>query len=402
MSLEDLKQTLPDLHQAEVSEKEFGNIDYTRPLNEYPTADKIANFLLGKNTKNQHIYTADLNINGVAVQDTMEKYLSAEALQSSHLKKALITPLHLGFSLDDDRAELEKLKEKKGYFELGTFLHQCILEPTKFSRVIVEPKFSLTSNEGVLYLTKFWEETITEQGFGINSQGEQISVQDTFSEALNDVAKLGLSVDKIDGKKIYLQSLKVLSNLTPVSEEHFLKIQILKKQYDNYGGGILKEILKHSKREISFYTEENGVNLKVRPDAIQFEENIGVNAIISIKSTACEDLRAFYYNAAKLHYDLSEGMYQEVVSKVSGRDFNTTIMIMLQTVEPYGIAVLVWSAEDIEMGKYKFNIALQIAKECQEKGKYPGYEANAEENTFGLIQMELPQWNNREFLPSNI
>ncbi|MDV4026843.1 hypothetical protein CMT52_21210, partial [Elizabethkingia anophelis] len=70
MDLDSLKNSLPDLHQAEVSEKEFGNIDYTRPLNEYPTADKIVNFLLGKNTKNQHIYTKDLNVDGVAVQDS--------------------------------------------------------------------------------------------------------------------------------------------------------------------------------------------------------------------------------------------------------------------------------------------------------------------------------------------
>ncbi|MDV4025574.1 hypothetical protein CMT52_14660, partial [Elizabethkingia anophelis] len=353
------------------------------------------------NTKNQHIYTKDLNVDGIAVQDSMEKYLETDALQSSHLKKALITPLHLSFSLDDDRAELEKLKGKKDYFELGTFLHQCILEPTKFSRVIVEPKYSLSSNEGVLSLTKFWEQTIEKQGFGINSQGEQISVQDSFSEAMNDVAKLGLSVDKIDGKKVYLQSLKVLSGLEPVSEEHSMKIKILKKYYENYGGGILKDILKHSKREISFYTEEDGIKLKVRPDAIQFEENIGVNAIISIKSTACEDFQAFCYNAAKLHYDLSEGMYQDVVSKVTGRDFNTTIMIMLQTVEPFGVAVMVWSAEDIETGKYKFRTALQIAKECQEKNYYPGYEAFAEEGCFGLIQMQLPQWNNKELLPAN-
>ena len=339
------------LNSAEKGEILTKTIDYTRPLNEYPKADFIANFLLGKDTKNVHIYTKDLNVDGIAVQDSMEKYLEADSLQSSHLKKALITPLHLGFSLDDDRVELEKAKDKKGYFELGTFLHQCVLEPTKFSRVIVEPKFSLASKEGVEGLIKFWESTIEKQGFAFNSQGEQITVKEAFSEASDEVSRLGLSIDKQDGKKVFYYALKSLSGLEAVSEEHFLKIQILKKQYDNYGGGILKDILKHSKREISFYTEENGVKLKVRPDAIQFEENIGVNAIISIKSTACEDLRAFYYNAAKLHYDLSEGMYQEVVSKVSGRDFNTTIMIMLQTVEPYGIAVLVWSAEDIEMGK---------------------------------------------------
>jgi hypothetical protein len=94
-------------------------------------------------------------------------------------------------------------------------------------------------------------------------------------------------------------------------------------------------------------------------------------------------------------------MYQDVVSKVTGRDFNTTIMIMLQTVEPFGVAVMVWSAEDIETGKYKFRTALQIAKECQEKNHYPGYEAFAEEGCFGLIQMQLPQWNNKELLPAN-
>ena len=394
--------TFAALNSAEKGEILTKTIDYTRPLNEYPKADFIANFLLGKNTKNIHIYTKDLNVDGIAVQDSMEKYLETDALQSSHLKKALITPLHLGFALNDDKVELEKAKEKKGYFELGTFLHQCVLEPTKFSRVIVEPKFSLASKEGVEGLIKFWEGTIEKQGFGINSQGEQITVKDVLSEASDEISRLGLSIEKQDGKKVYYYALKNLSGLEAVSEEHFLKIQILKKQYDGYGGGILKDILKHSKREISFYTEENGVKLKVRPDAIQFEENIGVNAIISIKSTACEDLRAFYYNAAKLHYDLSEGMYQEVVSKVSGRDFNTTIMIMLQTVEPFGIAVLVWSAEDIEMGKYKYQMALDIAKECQEKNHYAGYESFAEEGTFGLIQMQLPQWNNKELLPANI
>ncbi|CAA7195425.1 PD-(D/E)XK nuclease-like domain-containing protein [Chryseobacterium potabilaquae] len=402
MNIENLKNSLPDLHQAEVSEKDFDTIDYTRPLNEYPTAEKISDFLLSKNTKNIHIYTEDLNVNGIAVQDSMEKYLAKDALQSSHFKKALISPLHLGFSLDDDKAELEKLQEKKDNLELGTFLHECILEPTKFSRVIVEPKSSLASREGVETLIKFWKATIEEQGFGINSQGEQIPVFQTFEEAKNHVNGLGLNLEKQDGLKAYYRSLVSLSGKAPVSEEHFLKIQILKKQYDRYGGGILKEILKHSKREISFYTEQDGVELKVRPDAIQFEENIGVNAIISIKSTACEDLRAFYYNAAKLDYDLSEGMYQEIVSKVTGRDFNTTIMIMLQTVEPYGIAVFVWSGEDIEMGKYKFRTGFQIAKECQKKKHYAGYESFAEEGNFGLIQMQLPLWNNKVLLPTHI
>ena len=382
---------------AELMDK---GIDYTRPLNEYPKADTIVNFLLEKNEK-QHVYTKDLNVNGTAVQDEMDKYLGIDAYQSSHFKQALITPLHLGFSLEDDKTELEKLKTTPKYFELGSFLHQCILEPTKFGRVIVEPKHSLASKEGVESLINFWEQELQKQGFGYNDQSQQITTAESLQLALNDVVKLGLNIDKQDGKKTYYNALKSIVGLEAVSEEHYLKIQILKKHYENYGGGILKDFLLHSKREISFYyNHKNGLKLKCRPDAIQFAENIGVNAIISIKSTACEDLKAFTYSAAKLNYDLTEGMYQEVVSTVSGRDFNTTIMIMLQTVAPFGIAILVWSAEDIEMGKYKFRTALQIAEECKEKSLYNGYETFDEEGNFGLINMQLPTWNNKEFLPT--
>ncbi|TYO83594.1 PDDEXK-like uncharacterized protein DUF3799, partial [Elizabethkingia miricola] len=187
-------------------------------------------------------------------------------------------------------------------------------------------------------------------------------------------------------------------------ETNFLKIQILRKHYERYGGGLLPRLLKHSKREISFYhtDPETGIDVKVRPDALQFEENIGCNAIISIKSSACEDLRAFMANSAKLHYDLSEGMYQEVCSEVTGRDFNCTITIFLQTVAPFAIAVLVWKPEDIEMGKYKYRTALRDIQKCAELGVYPGYDSLAEENTFGLVQMSLPNWNNVELAPKSI
>lgn len=388
------------LHTAEKGSVLNKSIDYTRPLNEYPKADVISdhvNFLHDP----RHIYTKTLNINGVAVQDKMDKYLTTEGLQSSHLKAALKTPLHYQFSKDDDKKSLEKFKNRK-HFQLGTYLHECILEPTKFSRVIVEPKRNLASKEGVDYLIKFWKETIRNQEFGFNEAGEKITVQEAFEIAKNKVRENELDIEKQDGKKCFYNALKVLSGLQSVSEEHYIKIKILKKHYDTYGNGILPKILKHSKREISFYKQhESGLTLKCRPDAIQFEENIGVNAVISVKSTSQPDLRGFMYHAAQLHYDLSEGMYQEVVSDVTARDFNTTIMIMLQTVEPFGIAVLVWSAKDIETGKYKFRTALDIVQQCEASQTFQGYEAFAEDEN-GLINMELPAWNGKEFLPMNV
>jgi len=406
LSKEMIKNSMPNLHLAAVEEKELfiaGDIDYTRPLKEYPTAQTIIEHI-SQNEKTEHIYTKDLNVNGICIQDSFEKYLGNPAKSSGMFKSALKTPMHYEFSKDGDKMELEALQGRKNYFELGEFLHQAILEPTKFGRVLVEPKQSLASTAGVEALTEFWMDVIQEQGFGVDENGEEIPVPQVLEFAVIATETLKQPLDKMPGKKTYLATLKKLSGMEPVTEENFLKIQILKKHYEAYGDGVLKRLLKHSKREISMYYTDpgTGFDVKIRPDALQFEENIGCNAIISVKSSGIEDLRAFYYQAAKLHYDLSEGMYQEVATAVTGRDFNTTIMVMLQTVAPFAVAILVWSAEDIEMGKYKYRTALNTVLECEQKQTFPGYDAFAESGNFGLIQMELPQWNNKEILPTNI
>lgn len=373
-------EILSALNNAETGDSIIKSIDYTRPLNEYPTVQKIVEYLK-LDIPAQHVYTESLNLYGKVVQDDMEKYLENDALSSSMLKAASKTPLDFQFSLSEDKEALEELRGKK-HFALGTFLHQCLLEPTKFKRAIIEPDFKLSSHEGCDVGIAFYEGLCAERG----------------------IVFPNVPVESLQTKKNYIEALKKLADVEAVEPEHKLKIDILEKRINTYAGGIIKRLLLHSKRETSvYYTDpETDMPLKVRPDAIQFRENIGVDAIISVKSTACESLDAFYSHAAKLNYDLSEGMYQEVVSAATGRDFNTTIMIMLQTVAPYHIAVLVWTPEDIEMGKYKFRNALHNAKQIIEKGSAQGLEVHAQDDSFGLIEMALPGWNQKEQLPVNI
>lgn len=353
-----------------------------------PTALEIAQNL--PSTKNVHIPTQSLRVNGHCVQDKMETYLSHPYTPSSHLKKALVSPLHYHFNRSEVAKELEISKEKK-HFKLGTFIHECFLEPTKFRRVVIEPKSSRSTKDGVYALIGFWKNVIMNQGFGINSQGDKIDPDQALTLAEEEVRIRNLDPQKIEGMKAKAEALEIISGCRGISEADYKVVQILKSQYESYGGGILPKIFTHAKREISFYSERDGIGLKVRPDAIQFEENIGCNAIISIKSTRCESIKEFTAQCAKLHYDLSEAMYQEVVSKVTGRDFNTTIMIMMQTVPPYGIAVLVWSGEDLETGRFKFNDAMHIIEQHASSAK--GYEIFAEEGARGLIQLKLPAWN---------
>ncbi len=396
---------LPDLGQAVVSNEEiFKTIDISRPLTEYATADQIASFLVSRE-KTQHIYTPSLQVGGVAVADSMEKYLGAsDYYPSSALKESLKTPFHLYYAKESGwKDELEKYQKRKAHFDLGTFLHMCMLEPTKFRRTVVEPKHNLASKDGVEALIAFWIDKIQIMG-QCEVEGEIVDIETGFKAVNMAVQEMGLSLDKQDGKKARYNMLKNISGLEAVSEEHSTIINIVRQNYERYGGGIIPKLLIHSKREISLYYTDpaTGVKVRCRPDAMQFEENIGCNAIISVKSTMAESLSKFQYDAAKYQYEVTEAMYQEVASGVTGRDFNCTITIMLQTKAPFGVALMVWDAEDIEIGKYKYHQALQTVKECQETGLYPGYDAYAEGGNFGLISMKLPNWISKELPPMDV
>ena len=349
---------------------------------------KIVDHLIKTGDETQHVYTRDINIKGRAVQEAMDKYLEdRHHLSSSVLSMASKSPLHLYYEYESGwKQELDKLQKKEGYFDLGTYLHECFLEPTKFSRVVVEPQANRASKEGVNTLCTFWEEIITEEYQDEPAEG--------FAESLINQACNGVDLEKMAGMKEYYTNLKASSKSEAVRGDHKIIIDAVKYNYMAYHDRVIPRMLKHSKREISMYylDPETGLKLKIRPDAIAFEENIGVNAIISFKSTSSDNLMQFAYQCAKLNYPMKEAMYQEVASKVTGRNFDTTILLMMQSVPPYGVAMLVYSRDDIEAGHYRYMNAKQTAMECISKNRYPGYEVFAEEGNMGLIGLNMPEF----------
>lgn len=367
-------------------------------------------------TPPQHIYHDSLVVTPGShiVADSFEKYLGYDALQSSHLKAARKSALHYAFSKSDDKKELEKLSPEKTYFEIGTYLHQCILEPTKFSRAVIEPKENTASKIGCLGLIDFWHkyvpDVVVKSAYEYITKVCKLSLHERFLLKQNRSFKDLYPDNSADIKalshealKYYVYFLRTNSDYESVSAVDYEKIKILKLHTDHYGvsphtpHGIIRRLLHHAKRETSFYTHdfEPGTPIKVRPDALQFKENIGVDAIISIKSSACEDVAAFERYAATNHYDLAEALYQDVISHVTGRKFHTTITIMLQTIEPYAIAVLIWKRDDIDRGRQKYSSALITAQLADSTGIYPGYESLAD-NPLGIIELVMPKWNNLE------
>lgn len=351
---------------------------------DYPTKEEMLDFIYSNFHKPPVIIDLKgLSVNGVAKRDPMDMYLKSKHISSSNLKNALKTPR--SFYYDYERVFEEK---EKPCFQLGTFAHMAFLEPRLFELVKVEPKCSPSSKEGVIGMIKFYNDLLSNDKNYIPDVEEEIP-----SERWN--------FKDLKEHRDYKRQKCIDLGYSFISEDMSMVIKALERNYYWYGGGIIPQLLKGAYSEVSFYgkDEETGLDVRVRPDYFNVEENIGVNAVISFKTTRADELGKFYYDCGKLKYELSEGMYQEVMSGITCRNFNVTIMIMLQTVEPYDVAVLFWSPDDLANGKYKYHYALSIVKDCFDKNWFPGYDAKAEEGARGIIDMKLPEWSQKMLHP---
>lgn len=360
---------MQDLNSLEVG-KELSPFAYNP--DDYPEKHVMLDFIEHNHEEPAYpICLEELSLNGEVVKDDMDTYLADERIGSSGLREVLKTPRHFFYDF-----EKEFEPKEKDYFELGTFAHMAFLEPELFDKVAEAPDVNLATKVGVLEMIRFYEKL----------NGSRNTCDESWK--MNDLKEI-------------LNYEKSVCKYQIIRHEHYEIIRALKKNYYWYGGGIIPKILKGAVAETSFYgiDESTGLGVKVRPDYFNIEENIGVNAIISFKTTRADNLGKFFYDAAKLRYELSEGMYQEVMSDITGRNFNATIMIMLQTVEPYDVAVLWWDSDDIELGKYKYRNAIMTVQECFEQNWFPGFDAMAESGSHGIIDMKLPEWSEKDLHP---
>ena len=362
--------------------QDLSNLDVGKELNpfayspgDYPAKEVMIDFIEQHHEEPPtEIFLSELSLFGNVVKDDMETYLADKSIGSSGLKEVLKTPRHFFYDFENEFAP-----KQKDYFELGTFAHMAFLEPELFDKVAVAPDVNLATKVGVLEMIRFFEKLNGSK----NTCNEDWIMNDLKGILDYERSQCGFQI---------------------IKPEHFEIINALKKNYYWYGGGIIPKILKGAMAEVSFYGEDDitGLGVKVRPDYFNIEENIGVNAVISFKTTRADNLGKFFYDAAKLKYELSEGMYQKVISDITGRKFNATIMIMMQTVAPYDVAVLWWSADDIQLGKYKYEQAILTVKECMDNGWFPGFDGMAESGSHGIIDMKLPEWAEKELHPVDV
>lgn len=352
---------------AELSALRFDGAEYT-PFEEFlGRLDRLP-----EKPRRTHNYA--LSVRGRVTADSMDRYLAHPGESSSLLREALKSPRHYLF------ARNREVRPRNTHpFDLGTFCHAAFLQPHLFDRVQVRPRTNRSTTRGLQASVRHY--------------GELLGIP---QEDLGCLSFAGLR-----NRDDALRRQAERAGYTFIEQADYEIIRAVRAAYNTYGGGIIPRLIRYAKVETSLYGRDpsTGLKVKIRPDAMLLQENFGLNAILSVKTTGAASVDAFLRDCAKYRYELSEGMYLQVASEVTGRPFGATVMLMIQTVLPFQVALLYWDAEDLQVGKYKYAQALDTVRRCRESGCWPGFDALAEEGAHGIIACKLPEYVKRELAP---
>lgn len=362
-----------DLSEATVTGEELCPLQFDRT--DYTPFEEFIHRLDNLPEKPHRVYNYALAVNGRVANDRMETYLKAAGESSSLLKEALKSPRHYLIARNEEIAPRDVR-----HFELGTFAHEAILEPRQFEKVVVKPKADRGTIRGCVELIRFFSDLLNTPKVEIDPSWKLPTLKGMAADMEAQCEKAGYTL---------------------IDRTYYDIIRAMKVSFNTYGGGILPRIMPYVKTETSMYGKDSstGLKVKIRPDGMLLEENFGVNAILSVKTTNATSVEAFMRDCAKYRYELAEGMYLKVAGEITGREFTATLMVMAQTVIPFQIAVFYWDAEDLQVGKYKYAQALDIVKQCRDADTWPGFDAKAEEGAHGIIQCKLPDYIKAELLP---
>ncbi|MFR1667262.1 MAG: PD-(D/E)XK nuclease-like domain-containing protein [Alistipes sp.] len=365
-----------DLTGAAICSEELTPLRFDR--SEYTPFEEFVHRLDDLPSKPTRVSVRSLGVNGKVVNDRMDKYLGHLGESSSLLKEVLKSPRHYLVARNG-----EVKPRNTAHFDLGTFVHSAFLEPQKFDKVLIEPPANRGTIGGICTLIRYyWELLGRAQDADLSSMKMQ-DMRAKLAELETEAADAGYSF---------------------VDAQTSTIIKVLRAAYRTYGGGIIPRLLRCARSETSMYTTDpqTGLAVKIRPDAMLLEEHVGANVIVSVKTTSAPSPKAFMSDAARYRYELSEGMYLEVASHVTGRRFSGTLMIVAQTTIPFQVALIWLDAEDLQIGKYKYRQALDILHQCKTNNSWPGFDCMAEEGAHGILQIRFPEWIKYELEPQYI
>ena len=135
---------------------------------------------------------------------------------------------------------------------------------------------------------------------------------------------------------------------------------------------------------IIWQDEETGIWLKIRPDCLCIDFDIGI--CLDVKKTLDASPAPFARACVTYDYDLQVAVYLEGLRQVFKRDFDFVFLPVEQDA-PHGCALYGAPSEMLERGERRFRQALHLLKSCRESGEWPSYQPAGD---YALL--DWPRW----------
>lgn len=127
-----------------------------------------------------------------------------------------------------------------------------------------------------------------------------------------------------------------------------------------------KALTGHIAEQSVFHIGDDGVQVKVRPDAYK------PGLIVDLKTTVSADPNEFARTAYSLGYFISAAMYVDTWKAVTGEDVGFLFLLVEKTA-PFLVSVVELDKEALDYGRSMVERGKRIWQECQASGEWPGY-----------------------------
>jgi hypothetical protein len=290
-------------------------------------------------------------------------YDAIEAMNWSTLRHLETSPLLLDHRKRNPRPDTDSLR-------LGRAIHCALLEPDRWKRFLVEPKFDKRTKDGLAARAKWLVDELGE-GF-VPLPAFKLNTKAKFLEEVPDGATV------IAGDEA---TAKVLEGRELIDEEtRALADRCAKAVLDHPKAAAMLAFGK-TEEPITWTDRETGVPCKARLDLGK------PGFVLDVKSSRQPTLRGICADFARYRYHGQLAFYQDgaITSRRIPADAPPPRVIVVQTVEPFDV-VPGWIGQwDLDRGRALYKSLLRRYLECTAAEWWPGIAPEP-------IELPLPDW----------
>jgi hypothetical protein len=165
------------------------------------------------------------------------------------------------------------------------------------------------------------------------------------------------------------------SNKVPLLTKEFEQVQAMRDAV--MANPLAKAAFTGHRAEASVFWEEDGLDLKCRPDAWK------PGVLVDLKTSRNADPNEFGKTAHEYGYHQSAAHYIDGVKALTGEELPFHFVLVEKT-EPYLVSVVELDTEAVNIGRQLNDRAKRIYRECTETGNWPGYPSGE--------LVSLPMW----------